>query len=122
MRAKTFQPRAQAAIANNHHDLKLQAQTDNEEGGGWLPASLNWVWGVLQEDFNEDPDVSQLDPTGKLRQFANRLDEFGQSLDEVLSMIDKKFRELGQEIQDMIRRMDSNSQLVPADGSSLDIS
>jgi hypothetical protein len=26
----------------------------------WLPEHLQWVWGVLQGDFNEDPSISQI--------------------------------------------------------------
>jgi LysM repeat protein len=31
-----------------------------KESGGWLDSSLQWVWGVLQGDFKEDPSVSQV--------------------------------------------------------------
>jgi LysM repeat protein len=31
-----------------------------KESDGWLDASLQWVWGVLQGDFKEDPSVSQI--------------------------------------------------------------
>lgn len=28
--------------------------------GGWLDSSLQWVWGVLEGDFKEDPSISQI--------------------------------------------------------------
>jgi hypothetical protein len=37
----------------------LLDQTLAEERG-WLPDTLQWIWGVLQGDFNEDPSTSQI--------------------------------------------------------------
>ncbi|WP_153009496.1 hypothetical protein [Mastigocoleus testarum] len=37
-----------------------KSQQDKSKGvGGWLSKPLQWVWGVVQEDFNEDPSISQ---------------------------------------------------------------
>ena len=37
-----------------------KSQQDKSKGvGGWLSKPLQWVWGVVQGDFNEDPSTSQ---------------------------------------------------------------
>ena len=37
-----------------------KSQQDKSKGaGGWLSKPLQWVWGVVQGDFNEDPSISQ---------------------------------------------------------------
>lgn len=94
-----------------------QAQSEDTEAG-WLPTSLQWVWGVLQGDFNEDPSTSQI-IVRTLITLIPGLDQAADIQDVVAALYKLAWQKRYDEVGPWFDLLITSIGLIPTAGSAL---
>ena len=95
-----------------------EQESSEDTEGSWLPEPLQWVWGVLQGDFNEDPSTSQIIANGILTAIPG-LDQIGDARDLAAAAYKLAWEQRYDEIGPWIDLFLTAIGLIPSLGSAL---